>query len=118
MGPGIGPPLSAENVDHLLSEQSIAGLGRTSTGRQAAKPRYQGDCVQYAKTSDDVNIAYWTMGEGPPLVVAQGFLWLSVALVQRRVIGGSKNDILDSYYKWSSSFAGRLHFLPLRVSEK
>jgi class 3 adenylate cyclase len=25
--------------------------------------------IQYAKTSDGVTIAYWTMGEGPPLVV-------------------------------------------------
>ncbi len=25
--------------------------------------------IQYAKTSDGVNIAYWTMGAGPPLVV-------------------------------------------------
>ena len=24
--------------------------------------------IQYAKTSDGVDIAYWTMGEGPPLV--------------------------------------------------
>lgn len=28
--------------------------------------------IQYAKTSDGVNIAYWTMGEGPPLVLADG----------------------------------------------
>ena len=28
--------------------------------------------IQYAKTSDGVNIAYWTMGEGPPLVYAIG----------------------------------------------
>ncbi len=27
--------------------------------------------IQYAKTSDDVNIAYWTLGEGPPLVHMQ-----------------------------------------------
>jgi len=25
--------------------------------------------IQYAKTSDGVNIAYWTMGQGPPLVL-------------------------------------------------
>ncbi len=25
--------------------------------------------IQYAKTSDGVNIAYWTMGEGMPFVV-------------------------------------------------
>jgi len=24
--------------------------------------------IQYAKTSDGVNIAFWTLGEGPPLV--------------------------------------------------
>ena len=25
--------------------------------------------IQYAKTSDGVSIAYWTMGKGPPLVL-------------------------------------------------
>ena len=25
--------------------------------------------IQYAKTKDGVSIAYWTMGEGQPLVV-------------------------------------------------
>ena len=25
--------------------------------------------IQYAKTEDGVNIAYWTMGEGEPLVL-------------------------------------------------
>ena len=25
--------------------------------------------IQYARTDDDVNIAYWTLGEGPPLVI-------------------------------------------------
>jgi hypothetical protein len=24
--------------------------------------------IQYAKTRDGVNIAFWTLGEGPPLV--------------------------------------------------
>ena len=28
--------------------------------------------IQYAKTSDGVSIAYWTMGEGPPLVYMLG----------------------------------------------
>ena len=26
--------------------------------------------IQYAKTEDGVSIAYWTMGEGPPLVIS------------------------------------------------
>lgn len=29
--------------------------------------------IQYAKTSDGVNIAYWTLGEGPPLVYLPPF---------------------------------------------
>ena len=29
--------------------------------------------IQYAKTSDGVNIAYWTLGEGPPLVHMENF---------------------------------------------
>lgn len=28
--------------------------------------------IQYAKTSDGVNIAYWTMGEGEPFVEMPG----------------------------------------------
>jgi class 3 adenylate cyclase/pimeloyl-ACP methyl ester carboxylesterase len=28
--------------------------------------------IQYAKTSDGVSIAYWTMGDGPPLLLAEG----------------------------------------------
>jgi hypothetical protein len=28
--------------------------------------------IQYAKTKDGVSIAYWTMGEGMPLVVMSG----------------------------------------------
>lgn len=28
--------------------------------------------IQYAKTSDAVSIAYWTMGDGPPLVLSDG----------------------------------------------
>jgi class 3 adenylate cyclase len=31
--------------------------------------------IQYAKTSDSVNIAYWTMGEGPPLVLTAFVPW-------------------------------------------
>ena len=34
---------------------------------RAMEPR-----IQYAKTSDGVSIAYWTVGEGPPLVVSSG----------------------------------------------
>ncbi len=28
--------------------------------------------IQYAKTEDGVNIAYWTLGEGPPLLMTSG----------------------------------------------
>jgi pimeloyl-ACP methyl ester carboxylesterase len=31
--------------------------------------------IQYAKTSDGVSIAYWTMGEGPPLVYMPNVIW-------------------------------------------
>ena len=31
--------------------------------------------IQYAKTSDGVSIAFWTMGEGPPLVMTPAFVW-------------------------------------------
>jgi class 3 adenylate cyclase/pimeloyl-ACP methyl ester carboxylesterase len=35
-----------------------------------AEPR-----IQFAKTTDGVSIAYWTMGEGPPLVHTPGVPW-------------------------------------------
>jgi hypothetical protein len=28
--------------------------------------------IQYARTSDGVNIAFWTLGEGPPLLLYSG----------------------------------------------
>ena len=28
--------------------------------------------IQYARTSDGVNIAFWTLGKGPPLVTGPG----------------------------------------------
>ncbi|MCI0885571.1 MAG: adenylate/guanylate cyclase domain-containing protein [Chloroflexi bacterium] len=31
--------------------------------------------IQYAKTSDGVNIAYWTLGEGSPLVYLPNLIW-------------------------------------------
>ncbi len=30
--------------------------------------------IQYAKTSDGVNIAYWTLGDGEPLVLLPQFI--------------------------------------------
>ena len=29
--------------------------------------------IQYAQTADGVSIAYWTLGEGAPLVLASGW---------------------------------------------
>jgi class 3 adenylate cyclase len=36
--------------------------------------------IQYAKTSDGVKIAYWALGEGPPLVVTAPMLFSNIAL--------------------------------------
>ena len=36
--------------------------------------------IQYAKTKDGVSIAYWTMGEGTPLLLASPLLWSHIAL--------------------------------------
>ena len=36
--------------------------------------------IQYAKTSDGVNIAFWTIGEGPPLVILPNLLGSNVQL--------------------------------------
>ena len=33
--------------------------------------------IQYAKTTDGVSIAYWTLGEGAPLVLPLGGLRVS-----------------------------------------
>ena len=37
--------------------------------------------IQYAKTSDGVNIAYYEMGQGPPLVIASMILWSHLRLM-------------------------------------
>jgi class 3 adenylate cyclase len=40
--------------------------------------------VQYAKTSDGVSIAYWTMGHGePPLLMSSPFAWSHISLELR-----------------------------------
>ena len=36
--------------------------------------------IQYAKTSDGVNIAYWTLGQGNPLVLWHPAAWSNIAL--------------------------------------
>ncbi len=36
--------------------------------------------IQYAKTEDGVNIAYWTLGEGPPFVEMPVPPWSHVQL--------------------------------------
>ncbi len=44
-----------------------------------AEPR-----IQYAKTSDGVSIAYWTMGDGEsPLVMSSPFAWSHISLELR-----------------------------------
>jgi class 3 adenylate cyclase len=42
--------------------------------------------IQYAKTTDGVSIAFWTLGEGMPLVYMPGFPWSHVQL-EWRVMG-------------------------------
>ncbi len=39
--------------------------------------------IQYARTSDGVSIAYWTLGEGPTLIVSAGFPWTNIELEWR-----------------------------------
>lgn len=39
--------------------------------------------IQYARTSDGVSIAYWTLGEGPPLVASHGFPYTNIELEWR-----------------------------------
>src|SRR3990172_11562015 len=36
--------------------------------------------IQYAKTSDGVSIAYWTLGEGEPLLHMPAFPWSHIQL--------------------------------------
>ena len=36
--------------------------------------------IQYASTDDGVNIAYWTMGEGPPLIAMPSMPWSHLQL--------------------------------------
>ncbi len=36
--------------------------------------------VQYAKTNDGVNIAFWTIGEGVPLVVTPGLTFSHIQM--------------------------------------
>ncbi len=63
------------------------GQSDLSIHRLRAKPAPQWyDCgamepqIQYAKTSDGVNIAYWTLGEGTPLVFMPAVPWSHVQL--------------------------------------
>jgi class 3 adenylate cyclase len=46
--------------------------------------------IQYAKTSDDINIAYWTMGEGPPLVYMPPELPMSHVALELRIPAASE----------------------------
>ena len=39
--------------------------------------------IQYAKTSDEVNIAYWTMGEGPAFINTQPPPWSNIQIEAR-----------------------------------
>ena len=57
------------------SDSRSTRTGKQSSGRTGLKmaPR-----IQYAKTSDGVNIAYWTMGEGEPSIVQVVGMWSHV----------------------------------------
>jgi len=39
--------------------------------------------IQYAKTSDGVSVAFWTLGEGPTLVASHAFPWTNIELEWR-----------------------------------
>ncbi len=43
--------------------------------------------IQYAKTKDGVSIAYWTMGEGMPLVMMADTLWSHIQLEWQSPLG-------------------------------
>jgi hypothetical protein len=42
--------------------------------------------IQYARTSDGINIAYWTLRDGPPLVIADGL---------KQLLAGKDFDFTD-----------------------
>ncbi len=44
--------------------------------------------IQYAQTADGVSIAYWTLGEGPPLVMMADTLWSHIRFCQNSGLGG------------------------------
>src|SRR3970040_714467 len=70
--PGAAYPLRPGG-EHGRPDRAAGRRARSGRGAWAARdgrarvgqvePR-----IQYAKTADDVNIAYWTLGEGAPLV--------------------------------------------------
>jgi class 3 adenylate cyclase len=68
-----------------------------------AEPR-----IQYTKTSDGVNIAYWTMGEGPPLVYLAGVLSSHTRMELQRPSARSFYERLSQHrqlvrYDWRAS---------------
>jgi pimeloyl-ACP methyl ester carboxylesterase len=78
------------------TDDDVVSLGGTVTGEYVRPPQNTPIAMQYVKTSDDVNIAYLSLGEGPPIVFASNIFgdahnyhrgWPHVRDVTDRLVG-------------------------------
>src|SRR5262245_30441700 len=70
-----GRGISAHDAERERKSRSPAGIAGSTAG--VAEPR-----IRYARAFDDVSIAYWTLGQGAPLVYLAGAPWSHVELWQ------------------------------------
>jgi hypothetical protein len=59
--------------------------------------------IQYAKTSDGVTIAYWKMGEGPPLVVPSNLVASHLQMEWQVPGAASSMSISPAARRWSAT---------------